>query len=417
MHHADLPMIWVNDLEQARRVRSWRSPIDHARSDIVDGLMWPLVIVDPPECIKTLLLRASVCRRRPARLARQGAVQALVTAILFRSSWRDPLRLNAELDPPYRKLRKAAHAATRKRRPVVTADRPRQPIFTECRFEQRSRTSRINTPHRLAAKQIAAVRITDRQRITASAVAGAEPTLVVHAPAVVATRTSCKRRIVGRNLPASSARYNQTMPAKNVTHRACNRPMGLWFNHLQSCTQLARAPARSLAAQRQDTILNCIANLVRMMMRGMRAITQPIHTFGRVAPQQLVSRLATNTEPPAQLRNRLLALFRQRNKLHPFGHGTGLFPRHRQGPPAHTLSCYQSSRSSVLPILPVRTGRRRRPGGGSTATISRIEGPPPDHLGFAVRSQDGIADAPRRRSWRQERRPKAASAPPCRGRY
>jgi len=117
------------------------------------------VIVDATESIEALLLRASVRCRRPACIARQGAVQTLVTTILLRLSGRDPLRSDAEFDPPHGKLRQATCAAARKWRPIVAADCARQSVFAECGLEQGPRTLRIDTPHRLATQQITAVGI------------------------------------------------------------------------------------------------------------------------------------------------------------------------------------------------------------------------------------------------------------------
>jgi hypothetical protein len=94
---------------------------------------------------------------------------------------------------------------------------------------------------------------------------------------------------------------------------------------------------------------------MRMVMRCVRAIPQTVLTFRRIAGQQLVSRLAAYPELAAQLSYRRIALFDQSNKPRAFNHGTGLFPWHRQAPPADIVTCYQSSRSSLLPFIPVRT--------------------------------------------------------------
>src|SRR5262249_9457871 len=81
--HAYLPVIGVHDLGQTRRIRPRGGPIHLARRAIADSFMRPLLVVNATEGIEALLLRTSIGCWRLTRVSGQGAVQALVTAILL----------------------------------------------------------------------------------------------------------------------------------------------------------------------------------------------------------------------------------------------------------------------------------------------------------------------------------------------
>jgi hypothetical protein len=363
-YSADLPMIGVYQLSKTIRIRSRRRLIDHARRSVGDRLVWPFLIVGPTKGIKALLLGPTVRRRRQARISLKRAMHPFMAAVLRRSARRDALRLYSELDPPYRQLRQAADATARKWRSIVAADCPWQAKLAESRFQQRSRATRIDTPHRLTTQQISAVSVADRQRVATLAITGTEPSFVIDTPAVVGASAINERRSVRRRYPPAPARYHQSVPAQNLADRARHRPGYIRIVHPQTGPQLARSPRRMLATQCYDSFFNCFAHRMRMMQRRVRPIQQAVLAFGRIARQPLIAGLATDPEMSAQRRHGLLAFFNQSNKPQSLGHGTGLFPRHRQGPPCPHLTCYPSSRSTVLPIIPVRTGRPSPQGGG-----------------------------------------------------
>src|SRR4029453_11148745 len=162
--------------------------------------------------------------------------------ILRRLARRDALGLDAKLDPPHRQTRETTDAAAGKWRTVVAADRQWQPVFAERCFQQRPRATRIDTPHRLATQQVAAVGIADRQRIAAPAVIGAEPALVIDAPAIVRSRAIGKWRRIGRRANATSPGNDQSVAMQNLTDRACRPPTYDRIVHLGGRSRVSGAP-------------------------------------------------------------------------------------------------------------------------------------------------------------------------------
>src|SRR5216683_445253 len=187
-----------------------------------------------------------------------------------------------------------------------------------------------------------------------SAIPGAEPAFKIDAPRIVGTYAVHEGRDVGGGHHTATPWNRKSMPMKKLSDRARRRPLRLRSNHLQTRLELAWPPTRMFGAQRHNPSLRLLAYRIWMMMRRVRTILQTVHPFGRITLQQLVTGLPADSEPPAQFGHRLLILLRQHNKLHPFRHGAGLFPRHRQ---ALLPNCHLSPilRSKVLPIIPVRT--------------------------------------------------------------
>ena len=66
--------------------------------------MWALVVVNPDEVIKALLLLQEVERGGLGGLFFERQVHAFVTAILLRVSWLDALEVDAKAQPPDREL-------------------------------------------------------------------------------------------------------------------------------------------------------------------------------------------------------------------------------------------------------------------------------------------------------------------------
>ena len=89
----------------------------------------------------------------------------------------------------------------------------------------------------------------------------------------------------------------------------------------------------------------CSINRVRMMQRRPRMIEQAINTSLPIASKPFVPDPSAHAEGPAQRGKRFLVLLGRNHKSHPFIHGTGLHPSHRQGPPRRSVD--------LLPMSPV----------------------------------------------------------------
>ena len=180
-HPADCDSVAVAWIVEPIRVRPRRGLVQRSRRLLAQRLVRPLAVVNRSEIVEPPLLRRQAVGRRRCGLVLERAVNPLVTPILLRLAGNDPLGPDAALDPPDRQPRQAAHPGRAKRRPVVQTDRPRQPVLFERRLEDRPYARLVGARHRLTAQQIAAVRVSQRERITlpASAVRN-QPLKSVH---------------------------------------------------------------------------------------------------------------------------------------------------------------------------------------------------------------------------------------------
>src|SRR6516162_3513781 len=181
-HPADRDIATVARIREPLRVRPRRGLVGRSRCLLSQRLMRPLAVVETAELVETLLLRRYAVGRRHRGLLLEGAVNPLVTAILLRLAGNDPLRPDAELEPPYRQPRQAARSGRGKRRTVVRTDRQRQPMLAERRLEDRPHMLGVGARHGLTAQQVTAVRIAQGERIAAPPVAGAKPALEIGTP-------------------------------------------------------------------------------------------------------------------------------------------------------------------------------------------------------------------------------------------
>src|SRR5271156_67064 len=81
------------------RIKARRTLVASGRGLLLQRLVRAFLIELLAESIKRFLLRSPVGRRRFSRLGLQRPMHALVTPILLRMTWLDPLRLNAQLHP------------------------------------------------------------------------------------------------------------------------------------------------------------------------------------------------------------------------------------------------------------------------------------------------------------------------------
>src|ERR1700738_3486144 len=82
-----------------------------------------------------------------------------------------------------------------------------------------------------------------------------------------------------------------------------------------------------------------------MMQRRTRAVGETIPAAFPITLKPLVTSLARYPKAPTDTCKCLFLLFHRHHKTHPFIHGTGLQPSHRQGPPCQSVD--------LLPMSPV----------------------------------------------------------------
>src|SRR5258708_14365659 len=183
--------------------------------------------------------------------------------------------------------------------------------------------------HPLAAQQVAAHRVAQRQRIAARSVAGAEPALEVDAPHRVGLVGRGERLAVGWAAWTAPPLARQPALGQPAADRARRRRHDLRPNLSQLAPKLLRTPAVALV-QCQDRAHQLALARTAVMVRCPAAVLQPVNPFQLVALQPLVASVAADPEGAAHPRHHRPFFRRRKHKAHPLLHGTGLFPRHRQ---------------------------------------------------------------------------------------
>ena len=189
--------------------------------------MRPLLVVLAAKAIEGALLRAADCAA--------GGIAVSCFSVRCMRSCRpfcsgcpacDALRRECPASSTTPTAATARQRPRGKRRAVVGADRLRHPVLAKRRFEDRLHPLGVGLLHRLAAQQVAAVRVGDGQRIDACAIAGAKPALEVGAPDPVGPVGRGERLRVGRNPPPlACARITNPSRASIVADGARRRPL------------------------------------------------------------------------------------------------------------------------------------------------------------------------------------------------
>src|SRR6266851_6549239 len=151
------------------------------RRRLAQTLMWAVLIVVAPETIEAHLLRGLICGRRGGGFRFQGAMHALMAAVLLGLAWIDSLQRNSGLKPFHRQPRKSRGAGRRERFSIIGADRAWAAEAVKGLLEQWLYLL-VAGSNDAAFKQITAIGIGDGERITALAVGSAKPAREVGAP-------------------------------------------------------------------------------------------------------------------------------------------------------------------------------------------------------------------------------------------
>src|SRR5277367_330272 len=363
MHPARQHRRGILRLPYLRRIRSLRRYIDACWSLHPQRFMRPHFVVFLAEIRQRSLLRPPILRRRHRHFLLQRAMHALVPPVLLGMSRLNPLRHNPQLDPPHRQPRQSSNRRRGKRRSVVSPDRLRQAIFAERGFEDRLHPRRVRVLHRLAAQQIAAVRVADRQRIDALSVPRTEPALEVRAPHPVRPVGMRQWFGVRRRLASLLARHHQPFSLQHLPDRARRRPLPSRFVTLQHPLQLARSPAHMRLPQLQNQLFTLCRRLVRMTRCAPVPFCQPEHSALPIPPQPHVPGFPCDPEALAQLRHGLLIPLILKDKPQLLLHHTARFPWHALCciSRCHLSQCQVCPRSVLSGILPVCTLEERYP--------------------------------------------------------
>src|ERR1700722_824331 len=353
-HAPDLVIGIVAMLLDAIRHLPLRWRVDLVRRSLAERFMRPLFVVVSAEGVEAPLLLGRIRGRRARGLGLEGAMHALMAAILLRRGWMDEVRLDAELDPPRRQPRQAAGAGRAERRAVVATDRMRQSLAANRRRKDRLRSFDRwrHDPH---LDQIATVAVGQRQRVDPAGVAGAEPTFEISRPLVIGGRNRRHRPPPVERPPAPLGRRDQPGPLEDITDRRSRRPAGLRSLMPQHHSQLARSQMREAPAQRNDRFRNGRLSAMRTLQWSPRMIHKPFRRMPLSPFAPLIERVPAYAVATAQIRNTPVAgvVFRQHSDA--LFHSTGLLKGHRKSSFRATLTCRPSTRSKLSGIYPVCT--------------------------------------------------------------
>jgi hypothetical protein len=343
-----------------------------------------------------------------------------MAAVLLRLARGNPFRRNAGFDQIHRQFRQSTSATRRKRRSVIRPHVVGQPELAESGIKHRPDMVGVRAGQCLAAQKIAAMGVGNRQRFTPLAVTRQKPTLEVDAPDVVGGFTIGKRRTRWRAAPPQPALHRQPLAIEQLSDRARRRPIRLRRASFQIGPHLHRPPGRMRPSHLEAAPGNVRCNPVRMMQRRPRAVEQPGSSFGFKTRQPLVSNPTAHTEPPADRRERFLALLNCHHKPHPLFHGTGLLPSHRQGPPCRPVDLLPMSSvysvthvagQDLLPFSPCGRRWRAAPDEGSVSAERYLSAESTPHPSAMLRIASTLSRKGRGKKTRRQRHEPIDHAP------
>src|SRR6266404_8389692 len=312
-------------------IGAWRGAIDAPRCLSSQRLMaaFPVIFLEK-RIILALLLR-EIALRRYCFL--QGSMHPLVAPVLGRFSRLDPLRLNPQLDPPFRELADAAQCQRGERRPVVGADHIGQPGLPKDPLKPRLYFLLPGSLKRATQKQIPREIVADGQRITAAAVAQQEVALKVRTPTLIGGATLSKWFAIRSHPAPPLARLHQTRTLQNFARRRIRRPLKFRPLTAQPVQHFFRAPllAPKLGLHNQRSQL--FRGLIGMTLRRASQLLKSLQPTLIITSDPLIDRRSTNPIDSAKLVFAVVTAQPISYQLDSLPHGTGFLPRHRHPPP------------------------------------------------------------------------------------
>jgi hypothetical protein len=145
----------------------------------------------------------------------------------------------------------------------------------------------------LAAQQIAAVAIGDRQGIAIEAVAGLELALEVGTPHEI--RGAYRARLAGvAHATVCSRLADQAVPIEDIANGRAGRPGPIGMALGKECQELLRAPGGMALSRFNERLHHLLGRLGRIDMRAPGALGQARATLALVAFNPLVAALAAD---------------------------------------------------------------------------------------------------------------------------
>src|ERR1041385_205496 len=182
---------FILNLGKLGRIRSWRGVVKTGWRLSVQCLMRALAIILLEVRIIVALLLFHIGLRCDVLF--QGSMYALMATVLSRLTWANPLGLDPQFDPPFRKLTDPAHGHRSKRHPVISTHRLRQPVLPKDPLKPGSNRLIGRVLQRPAQKQVSREIVGDGQRITAPPVTRGKVAFEIRTPAVIGLDAIAKR--------------------------------------------------------------------------------------------------------------------------------------------------------------------------------------------------------------------------------
>lgn len=193
--------------------------------------------------IEATLLRCRRGRGRRGRFLLQRQMESLMSPVLLRVPWINPIELDAQLEPPHRQVRQLRGPGRGKRRPVIGAQCAGQPEVPKRPLQPRAHPDRTRSDDPTAQHKPTAG-VGDRQRITPGAIRRPKPSFEIGRPHII----RCVSRGQGlrdwHRITGTTARGAEAFALQQVPDRARRRPWVVRCALPQDCPQLLRTPSR-----------------------------------------------------------------------------------------------------------------------------------------------------------------------------
>ena len=254
------------------------------------------------EGVEAPLLGGAVARRWAGGLGLEGPVHAFVSPILLGLTGLDELRQDPEPHPKGRQRGQAGERGGGKGHSVVGTNAFGEPELAEETCEHRLGLGHRGRAQGLAAEEIAAVAIGDRQGIAIETVAGLELALEVGTPHPVRGAHRGGGLAGVAHAAARPRLADQAVPIEEVADGGAGRPgppIGMAPGKKRQ--ELLRAPGGVALARFNERLHHFLGRLGRAHMRASGALGQAGETPVFVALNPLVAGLAADSIVLAKL--------------------------------------------------------------------------------------------------------------------
>src|SRR6266566_1185619 len=330
-HLSDCNSRLVLHLGEFGRKGAWRGAIDAPRCLSSQRLMAAFTVIFLQKRIILALLLMDIALRRHCFL--QGSMHPLVTPVLGRFSRLNPLRLDSQLDPPFRELAEAAQCQRGERRSIIGADHLGQSGLPKDPLKPRLHFLLPGSLKRAAQKQIPRAVVADGQRITTAAVAQQKVALKVCTPTLIGGATLAKGFAIRSHPPPPLAGLHQTRTLQDFARRRIRRPLKFRPLTAQPVQNFFRAPLLTPQLGLHNQRSQLLRGLIGMTVRRAFEFRKSLQSMLIITSDPLIARRSANPIASAKLALAVISAQPISYQLNSLVHGTGFLPRHRHPPP------------------------------------------------------------------------------------